>query len=645
MRAILPFIVVGLVTGSLYGLAGTGLVLTYRTSGIFNFAHGAVAAAGAYAFYDMHDLSGWPWPAAALAVVLLFGPVAGVLLAGLSGLVGKGSVVNTVVATVGLLLLIEGILQVHFGPAARYFPEFLPRSAVTLDGVSITAAEFITFGISLAATVLLYLFLRYSRLGIAMRAVVDSPEVATLTGSNPARIRCTAWVIGCSFAALTGVLIAPTLNLDATLLTFLVIQAFGAVAVGAFTNLLGTFVGGLGVGVVASLVTRALASRPNLSGLSTAVPFLVLMVVLMALPIRRLPAARGRVSAPKRVESSRSRWGRPLTAVVLLGLSMMVPFLFPSRLPEYQNALAFVILFLSLGILVSLSGQISLCHAAFAALGATTFAHLLSAGVPWLVALALSGLVLVPVGALVGIPAIRLSGIYLALATFGFGLFMEDFLFNTFLMFGSVPYVSARRPSIFGLNGADDRTFYFMLLSLVVLMAGAVALVNRSRLGRIMRGMAQSPKALVVNGLSLNVSKIYIFCLSAFLAGIAGALFVSQAGEVSGGVGFTPLQSITWVAVLAICGPDLITAAVIASGLLVLLPAYAPSLSLQWQTMLFGVAALVGSVVSANSRELESGFRRLSIVSEDRWLRSPLSSRAMQERKPAAVASPGEVRT
>src|SRR4029077_9424538 len=117
----------------------------------------------------------------------------------------------------------------------------------------------------------------------------DSPALVSLTGTSPVKVRLTAWVIGCGLALLSGILIAPTLGLDASLLTLLIVQAFGACAIGRFTSLPLTYAGGVVVGVLAALATKAVASTPSLNGLPSTVPFLVLFAVLVVRPPKAVP--------------------------------------------------------------------------------------------------------------------------------------------------------------------------------------------------------------------------------------------------------------------------------------------------------------------------------------------------------------------
>ncbi|HEV7863889.1 MAG TPA: ABC transporter permease, partial [Acidimicrobiia bacterium] len=596
MTDLAPFLIVGITAGSLYGLAGVGLVLTYNTTGIFNFAHGGIAAAAAYLFWELHVRQGWPWPLAALVAVLAVGVVLGAILEPLTRAFISAEPKYGIVATVGLLLVIQGLLVVLFGPTTKEFPPFLPTHTVKLAGVFVSYADIITMSVSALLAGGLYLFFRRSRLGADMRAVVDDSALLSLAGGSPAATRAASWMIGCFLAALSGILIAPSLGLDAFVLTLLVVQAFGACAIGRFSSLPLTYAGGLVVGVATALCTKFVAGSPSLGGLPPSVPFIVLFAVLVLTPAGRMRTAARRSdrisrSTPTAVVSG-GRLTTTAAAVSLAGL-VAVPFVVGARLPLFTNALIFALVFLSLGLLVTTSGQISLAHAAFVALGATTLSHLTAgAGLPWPAAVLLAGLACVPLGAIVALPAIRLSGIYLALATFGFGILLERVLYGNRLMFGAEGYRSAGRPSLgFLFDTRTDRGLYFVTLAVVVAAAVFVTLLLRSRLGRLLRALGESPPALVTQGLSVNTTRILVFCLSAFLAGVAGALFITAPGRISP-VGFGPFESLTWIVILAIAGRRVVPAAFVGAGLLVLAPGYLPDGLLKYQTLTFGALAL-----------------------------------------------------
>jgi ABC-type branched-subunit amino acid transport system permease subunit len=217
--------------------------------------------------------------------------------------------------------------------------------------------------------------------------------------------------------------------------------------------------------------------------------------------------------------------------------------------------------------------------------------------------LLLAGLITVPVGALVAIPAIRLSGLYLALATLGFGVLMQDVIFPTYWMFGSKLSVSARRPHLGPFNGANDKHFYYLVLGLAVACVLVMTVISRSRLGRLLKAMAETPTMLATHGLGVNMTRLIVFCISAFFAGSAGALVVTQFGSASG-VGYGPMQSLIFLAVLAICGTRLVRSSILAAGLLAIVPGYMSKFDVDRQTFAFGVLAIAAGIVIAKRSEI-----------------------------------------
>ena len=189
MHDLLPFIVIGLASGSVYALAGTGLVLTYKTSGIFNFAHGSVAALAVFAYYFLHVQHGVPWPLAALLCLLVLAPLMGCALELLARQLSKVDHTLQIASSIGLILWVVGVGNIWYGSESGRFPPFLPTSTFRLAGVNIGWDQLITFGIGASATAALYYFFRHVRLGIAMRAVVDDPDLLSMTGETPVAVR------------------------------------------------------------------------------------------------------------------------------------------------------------------------------------------------------------------------------------------------------------------------------------------------------------------------------------------------------------------------------------------------------------------------------------------------------------------------
>ncbi|MGA2474793.1 MAG: branched-chain amino acid ABC transporter permease/ATP-binding protein [Acidimicrobiales bacterium] len=524
LQDFLPFIVIGVATGSVYGLAATGLVLTYKTSGIFNFAYGALASLSVFVFYFLHTEHGMAWPLAAALCLLVLAPLEGLGMELLARSLEPVGDTLKVVATVGLLLMVLGVGQLWYGSdSSSSVPQFLPQESIPIGGVEVGWDQIIVVIISVLACGVLYYFFRHVRLGAAMRGLVDNPDLVSMTGENPVRVRRWAWIIGMVFASMAGLLLAPSLNLDALVITMLVVQAFGAAAIGYFSSLPLTFVGGLFIGVAGALSAKYAVSISWLSGFPASLPFIILFVVLVVTPKARLAERRVVQSLPvRRSWYAPTRVRLVFGAVVVLALAF-VPSLVGTNLSIWSNALIDVILFLSLGLLVRSAGQISLCHLAFAAVGAAAFGHFTdSYHMPWLVALILASLIAAPVGAIVSIPAIRLSG--------------PDYSIGPWHM-------------------ATDTGFYYVLLVIALLSVAAIIGIHRGRMGRLLAALSDSPTALETHGTTTNVVRVLIFCISATFASLSGAL-LAVLFHYSVGSNYSSFNSLILVAlvVISVCG-------------------------------------------------------------------------------------------
>jgi ABC-type branched-subunit amino acid transport system permease subunit len=226
-----------------------------------------------------------------------------------------------------------------------------------------------------------------------------------------------------------------------------------------------------------------------------------------------------------------------------------------------------------------------------------------------LLALLGAGLVTVPLGALVAIPAIRLSGIYLAIATFGFGILLERLVYPTRLLFGQAGAVAAPRPHVLGLDG--DRGYYYAVLAVVAAMVLLAMFVIRGRLGRLLRAMSDSPVALSTLGTGVNSIRVLVFCVSAFMAGVAGALFAGLTQSVNG-AGFSFFASLTWLTILVISGAPFgyrpLPTALLGGVNIAVIPAYLTNAKLlALLPAVFGVAAVANALLSDRGRSAPGG--------------------------------------
>ena len=618
MKDYLPFIVLGLTSGSIYALAALGLVVTYTTSGVFNFAHGTVAMVSAYAYYTLTVSHGLPSVLAMVLVVLVVGPLIGVVVdkALFRRLQGAGSAAYVVVS-IGLLVLLQGTVIIIYGPTARPVPPIFPEGVVRLPGVNIGYDQICVVAIAAALGLALAVFFKRTQTGLDMRAVVDDPQLSELMGTNARRTTALSWMLGTSFASLAGVLLAPILGVDATLLTLLVVQAFGAAALGRLTSLPIAYGGALALGVLGQLSTKFVSAYagdyPWLAGVPSSLPFLALFGVLLV--SRKGSFKELTKNVQPRVSSMTVSAGSRRFPFAVLGVFAAFAVIVPSittdsRVTTATTAVAMLVMFASLSLLLGLSRQISLCHAVFVALGATTLSHLQSSGVPFLLALLLSGLIVVPIAGILSIPAVRLSGLFLALATFGFGVLVQNLLFGTSAVFGTAGVVKIARPSLFGKTLDSTNAFYYYVLAIALLCLVAIELLRVTRLGRLLRAVADSNVAVETLGVNTTAARALVFCASGFFAAVAGGLLAAQVSSVSTS-SFTFFNSLIWVAVLVAAGVSTLGGSVLATVMLVALPAYfTSSRVIDYQTASFGLLAILLAQAPNGLAGLVTGMRR-----------------------------------
>jgi branched-subunit amino acid ABC-type transport system permease component len=637
-RDLMPFVFAGVADGAIYSMAALGLVLTFKTSGIFNFAIGAQAAASAYVFYSFRMDAGLPWPVAFVLALLLVGIGGAFLLERMAYWLEEAPAIMKVVATIGLIVLLQSLLTGIYGTPTLQFPPFLSQKTVDIAGSTVLASQIIVTVLALAATIALTLFFKRSKVGAAMQALVDDPELLASQGTSPAVIRRYAWAIGSCFVSMSGMLIAPILGIDINLMLLLYITAFGAAALGAFDNLVVTFIAAIGIGIATNVLSIELAKIDSsfVSRLYTQVPFIALVAALLLVPKARLVERGGkrvRKLPPIHQLSPRVTVG---LAVVTLAVFAAVPHVVPSvDLNQFTVGIGFAVVLVSLALLLWSSGQISLCHMAFAAIGAAAFSHAQSHGVPWIGCLLLAGLAALPAGAFVAIPSFRLSGVYLAVATFAFGLLAQNLLYPSEWMFGLDDTTPLIRPDWGGLDTKNDQGFYYLALVIAGLMVALVLAVRRSRLGRILQALADSPAALDAHGVRTKVTRLSVFCLSAFIAAIGGVIIGAAnsgaGGNASGPFGY--FNSLALITVLVFCGRRPVFGPVIAAFLFVVAKIYPPmdsAFMTDYRGVFFGLVAL--------GVALWPGLRMPTLTERgaQRGSRSPVKDRTLQAR-PAAV--------
>jgi branched-chain amino acid transport system permease protein len=598
MQQFLAYGIVGLSTAAIYAVISSGLVLTYTTTGVFNFAHGAAGMLAAFTYWQLTIGWGWPVPVALAVVLLVLAPafalgVERVLMRPVQGLGEAQRLVVTVAMLSGLIAVARWIWNPN---SPRTLPTFFADSAPLHIGLAtITWHQATTMIVAVAVAAGLWLLLNRTRTGTEMRATVDDRALAGLMGADPIRANKVAWILGTQLAAIGGILIAPELALDATQLSLLIVSAYTAAIFGRLRSLPMTFVGAVVIGSLESYLTGYLPQNTFLTGLRLAAPALLLFAALLVFPHGRLHG-RDRRLAPVPVPTIRGTV--VFAAATIASGVVLATVLSPADLITYGAIFSLGIVALSYVPLAGYAGQISLCQLSVAGIGALVWAHLGAGGQWWalLVAVGVSAVT----GALIAVPALRLSGIYLALGTAAFAVICDQWIFTLpdFHVLGwqiglfNTASVNAVGPDLFGwhLSSGSD----LMVLSAVFLGACSlgVAALRRGRFGRRLIALRDSEAAYATLGGSLLLARVAVFALAAGIAGLGGALYAMQRQSVTADqfslVAGLPIFLVAVVGGLASVGNGLFTGATIggtftalvevapwASNLAALLPALA----------------------------------------------------------------------
>ena len=562
MTTFLALTVIGIVDGCIYALTATGLVVTYITSGVFNFSHGAIGMLAAFAYWDLTVRYHWPVPIALIAVIFVLAPLLGVLIDTLVMRRLHGQPVEvTLMVTVGLLLFFIGVAQTRWNPGqARILPQLFAGHQLRMFTVNVTYHELAVVAAAAVVAVMLRLFLFRTRPGIALRAVVDAPELAALNGARPAGVSQMGWAIGSSLAALAGVLLAPLVTLDILTLTLLVINGYAAAIVGKLTNLPLTFVGGLALGLGEAYAVGYIPGS-LLNQLKPTLPIIFLYLVLLAVPQKRLRVGRALSARSTRAPGLRTSLAAAAAFLVVAFVATRV--LSINNLFTFGTGLAAGMVILSLVLLTGYGGQISLCQWTFAGVGAFAMGKVGHGSLIGVVAaLALAG----AVGAVAALPALRLQGLYLALITLAFGDAMTFVFFQNNHVFSNGGALTVPRIHLLGLSFSGppgDRGFVMLSATVVAAAAVGVLALRRSSFGRRLAAMSDSQIASTTLGMSLTGTKLAVFSLSAALAGLGGVLFGGLQGSV-GSNNFVFLNSLAALLLLAIWSIDSVSAAVLA---------------------------------------------------------------------------------
>ena len=565
MTTVFLYAVLGLGAGSAYALIAQGLILVHRASGVVNFAQGAVAMFTAY-FYTWlanHGLANVP---AALVAIAGAGVLGALVQQFVMRPLGRAPLLAKLVATLGVVLVLEALAGIVFGYDLQTAPPLLPASTVHVFGTDVGLNRIILFVIAIALAAALSVFARRTTMGSLFRAASDSEQGLAILGYSQNAVSTSAWVAGSMLAGFAGIVIAPITSLSVTTIILLIIPALSVTLLAGFTSFWFATIAGLLLGILQSEIAGYWTlSSPTIEGMQDAAPFLLIIIVMVvrgrAIPGRATIAlGRPPLAPPARAKPA-----------VLAGVVVLAVVLTYVASNNYQTAISVglisAIVALSLVVLTGYVGQISLAQMTFAGLGAyfcSRFAD--DMGIPFPFSIIVAGLATGIGGVILGLPALRVRGVNLAVITLGAAVAVDSLVFNDASLTGGYSGISIKSPSIFGysLDGIIHPFRYAMVcLVVLILCVAGVAWLRRSRLGLMMLAVRDNERAAAAEAVNTVRTKLIAFGLSAFMAGVAGGLFAYLYGHLSFD-SFAPLASVTFVTTAYIGGIGSIAGAVIA---------------------------------------------------------------------------------
>jgi branched-subunit amino acid ABC-type transport system permease component len=543
----LSYAVPGIPFGCTYAIVAMGLVLTYRTTGVFNFAFGSQAYVSAFVYTVLTGRGVPVFPAFVVSVVVLAPAIGWVLDRYLFRRIGPTNTTAKLVAAVAVFVALPEIVSLIFGDGTRFAPPtlFLNQATVYFHVFStpINGLELETAIVTAAIVVVVSTILRSSRVGLMIRAAVESPRLLELEGVRSTAILSAAWMGSSFIAGLAGVLLAPQYpTLQSNDYAILLVAALAAAALGDLFDLRWALVGGILLGVVEGVGSGYLSpSSVWHTGLLPAIPFVLLAVLLVtrrrlrALEDSEDPLAGCDPPPPAPITATRSPefdrvirlGGHGLAVATIVSVLTWVPGDWAFTL---TSGLVYSIIFLSITLITGMGGEVSLCQGTFAGVGAFIAAQLaVHHGVPVLLGAVIGALGAMAVGAIGALPALRLRGLPLALLTLALALLADNAIFPYSWAGGPAGGLDVPRPVIGSISLATTSSKGFFVLALVVLVAAAVGvkLIQRATVGRYFDALRASPLGAESIGINSSAARVLTFALSAALAGLGGALFGS----------------------------------------------------------------------------------------------------------------------
>ena len=556
MNSYVEFLLLGLGNGGVFAALAVALVVTYRASGVLNFATGAQALYAAYTYSLLRtgqllqpipglsptinlgtSLGFWPALLITLAIQAVLGALAYLVV---FRPLRNHRPVTKAVASIGLLGLLTAIVTYQVGTQVIQVNPIFPQNHVSFLGVNVSADRLLLAATIIGLGIVLTVLFRFTRFGLATRASAETEVGALVSGLSPDRIALINWIISFVVCGIAGVLIAPMVPLVPGTYTLFIVPALAAAVVGRFHSLGWAITAGLGIGALESLSVYLNGVHPAFpAGAGELIP-LVLVLVVLAARGQTLPS-RGALLQVTLGRAPRPHWRLPTALVgTAVGIGAIYFITGNDRAALYTSMITAVVS-LSLVVVTGYTGQISLAQLTLAGVSAyilSTFAT--SWGIPFPIAPILSALVAAAAGVLIGIPALRVRGLMLGVVTLTFAAGVEAIWFDNNSIDGGAGGLAIPTPRLFGINlgigsGKDFPRPAFGILCLVVLVlvAFGVSWLRTSRLGSAMLAVRADERSAAAAGVNVARIKLIGFAIGAFIAGLGGSLLAYQLGNVT----------------------------------------------------------------------------------------------------------------
>ena len=571
----------GIAYGSVYALLAIGLVLGYKTSGVFNIAFGVQAYASGALYYTLHTKHGVGIVPAFVISVLILAPLIGIVLDRLLfRFLRTAQPMSRLITALGLLVAIPGIVQLKFDATTATSSKGIVPNGDTVyswGAAILTRDQLAIIVVTAVVAISVTLLFRYTTLGLRMRSVVESFRMAELAGVDSDRIGTLSWMMTSVVAGLAGVLLPQITGGQVADIyyTQLVTAAIVAAVLASLTSVPVALAAGIGLGVLQEWLNRFLpTSSVVASNIRPGLPFIALFLVLALDPRLRHarpttdPMAGVDPPPPSPAAATRSRrltigtrgfWA--IAGVVYLYYVFVHGN--DSVVDDAVRITIYATIFCSIIVVTGLAGQVSFAQATFAGIGGAVSAQLATQqGMSVLVTILIGGLFAAIVGIVVALPALRLGGIFLTLFTFAFALAFESVFLKFGWVTGGLFPESSPRPKLgpfdFGLE--HNRTFLVLCIVVFAIVATIVVAVREGTTGRFLDAVRGSETAAASIGISSTRARIVTFGLSAGIAGVGGALLTTYEGTYTP-TNWSTFLGLFWVVIVVTLGPRTIEGA------------------------------------------------------------------------------------